>query len=264
MFTGILRAQHTVPFNLNSPENIWTLDKSLDEISGLTWVGNDSLAAVQDEKGMVYLINASSGEIIKKMKFAPPGDYEGIEYVNGRMFVISSGGCLYQLLLDHPQALSYKTPFDWRNNLEGLAYDPVNDRLLIACKDFNAIRYNQGLHGKAIYAYDYQSHTTSREPILQISVEEIEKFVTLENKFKPSAIAVDPVSGNYYILASYGKLLVVCKPNGPVIAVEKLKKKLFRQPEGICFTPRGGLFISNEAKGKKATLLFFSRIPINK
>jgi hypothetical protein len=38
-------------------------------------------------------------------------------------------------------------------------------------------------------------------------------------------------------------------------------KKLFRQPEGICFKPNGDLFISNEGDGGKAKILKFKYRP---
>ena len=76
--------------------------------------------------------------------------------------------------------------------------------------------------------------------------------------FQPSAIAIHPISKNLYVVGSVGKILVVLSPKGDIQAIVKLKRKIFRQPEGICFAPDGTMFISNEGRGKKANILKYS------
>jgi uncharacterized protein YjiK len=39
--------------------------------------------------------------------------------------------------------------------------------------------------------------------------------------------------------------------------VQKLDKELLPQPEGICFSPDGIMFISSEGKGGKGRILVF-------
>jgi len=77
--------------------------------------------------------------------------------------------------------------------------------------------------------------------------------------FQPSGIAVHPVSNEYYIVASVGKLLIVLGRDFEILSITKLDKRFFKQPEGICFDESGTLFISNEGKGSKATILKFSK-----
>ena len=66
-------------------------------------------------------------------------------------------------------------------------------------------------------------------------------------RFKPSAAGLNPVTNELYILASVNKLLVVADRKGNVKEVYNLDPKIFKQPEGITFTPTGDLLISNEA-----------------
>ena len=40
--------------------------------------------------------------------------------------------------------------------------------------------------------------------------------------------------------------------------VKELDEKLFRQPEGICFSPEGDMYISNEGQGGKGYILKFN------
>jgi sugar lactone lactonase YvrE len=47
--------------------------------------------------------------------------------------------------------------------------------------------------------------------------------------------------------------------------LKNLKNSIFRQPEGICFSPDGEiLFISNEGKNKKGNILVFNKVDKNK
>ena len=45
---------------------------------------------------------------------------------------------------------------------------------------------------------------------------------------------------------------------GKVQDVKELDPKLFRQPEGICFSPIGDMYISNEGQGGKGYILKFN------
>jgi hypothetical protein len=52
-----------------------------------------------------------------------------------------------------------------------------------------------------------------------------------------------------YIISSVNKLLVVADRKGGVKKVYPIDPGLFKQPEGISFTPSGSIIISNEAAG---------------
>jgi uncharacterized protein YjiK len=41
------------------------------------------------------------------------------------------------------------------------------------------------------------------------------------------------------------------------MAMIKLNPKIFRQPEGICFSPDGTMYIASEGDGMEGTLLKF-------
>ena len=59
------------------------------------------------------------------------------------------------------------------------------------------------------------------------------------------------------MISSVGKLLVVLDRDGYILGVHALDPNLFRQPEGICFSPEGDLYISNEGRGGKGYVLKF-------
>lgn len=77
----------------------------------------------------------------------------------------------------------------------------------------------------------------------------------------PSGIAVHPVTGEFYIISAVGNILMVVNRNNEIVHLEKLIPKLYKQPEGICFSPDGKtLYISNEGKQKQANILIFNSI----
>ena len=55
--------------------------------------------------------------------------------------------------------------------------------------------------------------------------------------------------------------MIIIDRKGNVLDVQDLRNNIFRQPEGICFSPSGDLFISNEGNGGKATILRFKLQP---
>ncbi|MBK7408618.1 MAG: SdiA-regulated domain-containing protein [Saprospirales bacterium] len=80
--------------------------------------------------------------------------------------------------------------------------------------------------------------------------------------FAPSALAIHPLTGHLYLLSSVGKLLVVLdRETGAIIYVQKLKKSVHPQPEGICFDPDGTMYISNEGKDGNGLIHKFAYLP---
>ena len=238
-----------IPFNVDKPEIKVELSKELKEISGLTWY-NGQLAAVQDEAGILYLINSNTGAIEEKVKFSLPGDFEGIEAVGNTFYVITSGGTLFSFHKNNPNQLTrIETKLSWKNDTEGLAYDAKNNQLLIACKANGSVGDYQ-TKKKVIYALNLTDNRLSKTPIATIKKSDLEKYAKVD-KFKPSAVAIDPITQDIYILAAAGQLLVVLNDEYKVKAVKKLSHKTYGQPEGICFSPAGDLYISNERGDNK-------------
>src|SRR5690554_5062322 len=56
----------------------WKMPDQLHEISGITWIGEDRFACVQDEEGILFIYNIAKEEIEETVNFSMAGDYEGI------------------------------------------------------------------------------------------------------------------------------------------------------------------------------------------
>ena len=267
-------------YDIKNPDRKVNLPSELVEISALAYnVADQTLLAVNDEKGRVYNLNAKDGSIIKKIKFAGAGDYEGVEMTGNTIYVLKANGRILPIdTQSWKTGAAYKTPLTTSNDVEGLGYDPLQNALILACKGAGALKKKSKLKNtKAFYAFDLAEKKLVEKPKFVITDKALEKFLDqkekaldglskkakkkLENRitsFSPSAIAKHPKSGHYYILSSVGKLLVVCNEKGGILSVQFLDKKQFIQPEGICFSPDGTMYISNEGKSLVANFLVFS------
>jgi len=264
-------------YKVNQPSRTFEMPEDLKEISGLT-VSPDGnyLYAVSDEFGLIHLINKKTGERERQIRFNTDGDYEGIEVVDNKVFLVKSTGTLYEVNdLQGDSTTSKKTKFLLKkeNNIEGLAYDPHNHRLLFACKGKHCFKENEceSKHEcqskKAIYSLSLKDNEFVHEPAFEITLkatieflknnkseEELKKwkrYVAAESEkfaFNPSAIAIHPLTSNTYILSSKGKTFMVLNSEGKIIQMEKLNKKIHTQPEGIAFDKNGLMYISNEGK----------------
>ena len=265
------------PYAFNSPDTLFRLPNRLREISGLTVLDEQTLGAIQDEKGKLYLLNLHTGEIEDDPRFDKDGDYEGLARVGDRVFILRSNGTLYEITnwrANKLETTKHKTSLSAKHDTEGLVYDAANARLLIACKEFAG----KGLKKqKAIYAFDLETETLLDEPVFTIDTRAftdqtdagglndairraVEPAADLSG-FKPSALGLHPITGELYVLSSVRKALVVLNPAGEMVEVWVLPEKRFRQPEGLAFLPNGDLFVASEGSGKKATLMRFNYRP---
>ena len=257
-------------YNLDEAFHTSKLPRELREISGLSFDEESSaLVAVNDEQPYLYFLNQVDGQIIDRFKFGKPGDYEGVEIVGDVAYILKSNGTLHSFNLKSLSSLEpIKTPLTLNNDVEGLGYDLLTGKLLLACKGSPTYKGHEvDKKSKAIYTWDIKTEVLVPSLSFVLSDLQLLSFIkediVMDHKkraksFAPSAIAVHPTDGNYYMLSSVGKLLVVCNPQGAVLAVKFLNKKVFKQPEGICFAPQGTMFISNEGRSESATILSFT------
>lgn len=279
-------AQKTPPMNTpqydnydwEKPDFTWTLDSVLNEISGLSIVpGGQYLAAVQDEIGDIFLLDKQNGRIAHQINFWKDGDYEGIEYVGDKVYVIKKTGTLYEVSnagTPEQSTAKYTSILTAENDVEGLGYHPRRHQLLVACKALPGGDLAQA-HHKAIYAFDLNKRAFLPEPSLVLTREKVEQYVRTypadspnyekisslfaddaeDFNVSPTAIAVHPSTGHWYMVSAKSRLLFVLNDAGDVLHIAKLPKALHRQPEGLCFDEAGTLYISNEAKKDNPPLI---------
>ena len=274
---------YNFPYDLSEPDEKWELPKSLVEISGLSVVDENRLACIQDEKGNIYIFNIQSGEVEQKIDFGDDGDYEGIEIIGNNAWILKSNGTLYEVMnyldVGNPTSHRYPTELSKKNDAEGLAYDPVLNSLLIACKGHPFLDKKEGKEFKALYSFNLKTKKLNLKPVLLIEMDTIKYYKNYNTmtylgiellayfddskgdlSFQPSGMAIHPLSGNFYVMGSVGNLMMVFSRQGNLLAMIKLRSKYHPQPEGMCFTADGTLYISNEGDEKKATILKFEQL----
>jgi uncharacterized protein YjiK len=241
----------SLPYDFENPSEKFILPKSLKEISGLSFYKNNQLACVNDEQGKVFMYDFVKKEIVDKIPFGKDGDYEGIEVVGDEVFILKSNGKLKSFKIGVP----FEREIDCSDpdvlEYEGLAYDPKTKNLLLAAKE----RVKDKDDKKMIYAYDFERKVLFKN--IAIPEEQIKDEVS-GKKFNPSGIAISPTTGQVFIIASDGKKLLVLSKDGQKEALISLNSKTFVQPEGICFTPNGDLFIASEGKDSDGYILKFT------
>ena len=241
------------------------LPATLREVSGVTSVDSHTLACVQDEDGVLYLVDVERGAVVGARPFGPPGDYEGLARVGDDFYALRSEGALLRLVpagerlrvaAQHALSLPEK-------ELEGLCHDPTRGLLLVAPKTAPKDAKRQ----RRIYGWDLTKRELLPEPVLELSLdrlalEAVELGLELPHKKGSprlkahfSEVAVDPTSGALLLLCGREQLLLVVSRAGELLAARRFSDELLLQPEGLTFLGPDRLVISSEADMRTPALL---------
>lgn len=251
-------------YDLKSPDRTWKLPKQLLEVSGNTWIDEDHLILIEDIHPNLYLfkINDKDATLEKTIPFQKNEkdkfDIEDVTIVNNTVYALWSHGVLFKInnWNEKPVVEKMNTSLKKENNTEGLCYDPVTKNLLIACKGESGIDQIKK-SSKAVYQFDPETKKLLKKPFLIINKDDFEKLAKDKISFNPSAIAVHPVTHDIYLLSTLdNKCMAVYNRDGKLISFQAIDKDLMPQPEGICFSPDGKLYISSEGKKGDSGNLF--------
>lgn len=236
----------------------WELPEILEEVSAIAWIGENRIACVQDEDGIIFVYNLKTSKLEEKISFGEGGDYEGIAIMEDDAYVLRSDGVIFEVpnfAGGDPSATEYVTNVNQLPgiNIEGFCADPANNRLLLAVKERKDLK-----NRKEIYAFDLSEKNTLQDPLLIIDLadpilEEVNK--KLKEKFSPGEIGINPETGEFYILDGTDPKILITKQDGTSKELIMLNIKDFGNPEGLTFSPEGDLYISNEAENGPANIL---------
>ena len=262
-----------IGYDLNNPVETIILPPVLHEISGITLIDSTSVACIQDENGIVFIYDLERKEIRKYFTFHGNGDYEDITYANEKIYVLRSDAVLFEINDFNDSDITEeiklkKIPHD---EFEGLCYDRLNRRLLIAPKD-KADKDAEVETKRGIYGFNLTRKHLIEKPVMNFKLSSIKKFASEDKnfnkendgkpdiKFEPSAIGIHPVSGDLFVLSAEDQLMFVFDMKGNIKNIFKLDPYLFNMPEGITFFENGDMLISNEGDNLRPTLLRFSYV----
>lgn len=229
----------------------WELPSELREVSGISWIGENKIAAVQDEDGIIFIYDLDKKKVVKEIEFGGAGDYEGLAIEGEDAYVLESDGTItiiekYQD--SDKKTTSYKTKFSEKNNMESLELDLENHQLLIIPKDCDIDSDDR----KGVYAFSLEDYKLVDNPVLQLDMDDEVLKHFREKKvyknFRPSDIAIHPQTKEMYMLEGAKPKLLILDENGTAKKGYRLDKNIFPQPEGITFGKDGSLYISSEGK----------------
>ena len=254
-------------YDLTHPKKKLGLPPELLEISGNSWVDKDHLLVIEDLRPNLYLVKLgdTSATVEKKVQFkedilGKKFDVEDVTMVNNIPYALWSHGSIYKISnwQSKPQVQEIQTFLSKDNNTEGICYDPVTHNLLVACKNESDVS-DEKKSTRAIYQFDLKADTLQQTPFMLIHKKDFKEVTSEKVEFFPSAIAVHPITHDIYILSTKDtKCMAVYTHEGKFKAFELIDKELMPQPEGICFSPDGLLYISTEGKeGGRGYILEF-------
>jgi uncharacterized protein YjiK len=242
-------------YDLNQPRKI-LLSEKLNEISGIRYdSASKQLVAVNDEDGKLYRLTMEGKLVEKGFKFTKKGDFEELDSDGSYWYAVKSNGDVYRIRNAFTDSV-VTTVFPFKETgveFETICYDRSKQKLFILTKT-----PKQLLDGKvAAYVLDAATGNFSFAPEYSPDSAALTQVSGNPKLFcKPTSAAFHPLTGELFVVSVNDRMLAVIN-NGVTKQYYKLDKKIFRQPEGICFAPNGDLMISNEAGDGIANVLLF-------
>jgi uncharacterized protein YjiK len=228
---------------------IINLPDGLAEISGIVYYPKDtSVFAIEDEDGLFYKIYLTKNGLIKKWRFDKKHDFEDVVLQDSTFYVLISNGDIESLkFTTNDSILTSTSQFPdaskKSNEFESLYYDDSLKHFILFCKNCET----DGKNSVSAWGYNLQTNAYNPE-VYSLNVEPIAKKLGVDKiKIKPSATAINLITKELYILASIDHLLIVTDLQGHFKEVYQLNPSIYKQAEGIAFTPSGDLIISNES-----------------
>ncbi|MEO7265608.1 MAG: hypothetical protein ABIW38_11875, partial [Ferruginibacter sp.] len=231
-----------------SHPKVLELPTELDEISGIAYYPKDtSVFAIIDEDGVLFKIPLKNPHAFRQWKFDKKRDFEDIVLVDSTFYVLVSNGDIETINFRNDSLQAIKTNFsDEKKNVtefETLYKLPDSNLLVMMCKSCD--QDDKKSISRISYTYNKDSLGTYNMYKV-LNVQSVLEKLGVDKHLKPSAGAINPVNGDFYLVSSIQKLIAIFAPDGTFKELYKLDPVLYKQPEGIAFTPEGDLIISNE------------------
>ncbi|MBN7812784.1 SdiA-regulated domain-containing protein [Algoriphagus sp. H41] len=240
------------------------LSEDLEEVSGLAW-HRDELLAIEDESSIIYRLDPETGKIRKKKKFEKNKDIEDLLVRGDTAWVLRSNGNLYRVVdfrEKDSQTVIYPFPRREKRDLEAILANPNEPFIWLFCK---VCEWDEDPSRSSFFRFHLETMQFDSLPAGKIERSQLSTLMPQQEleelKIQPSAAAIHPLTGEYFLLSSTGKWLMTLDGQMKPSSVHTLDPSLFKQPEGITFAPDGTLYISNEARDGRANILIFSYRP---
>ena len=171
----------------------------------------DNVYAEQDEEGKLFHFKLGS-EDVTETKFGKKGDYEDVQLFGDQVVMLRSDGTLFVFPFSEANSEKTKNVKEYDDLLangefEGLYADNKAKKLYVLCK-----HCNENLHKTSTGYLIEMDADGALKPAgnFTINVEDIsQKSGEKKVDFKPSALAKNEQTGEWFILSSVNKMLVI-------------------------------------------------------
>jgi len=247
------------------PSQRLELPPELAEISGIAYTTDGRLLAHGDEQAVIYQIDMARGPV-KRFGIGGAGgpilgDFEDIQVVGDRIFLVTSDG---EIIEGREGADGATAPPVRRSRglggtceVEGMSWDEASGTMLLLCKQAKGKPWKDQV---VILAASPETGEFDPEPRLLIPQAELQR-VTGGKGFFGSAITRHPRTGNYLMVAGPQQAYAEIDSTGKVLGGGKLPAERHSQPEGLAIAPDLTLLISDEAAKGKATITGYAYRP---
>jgi len=251
------RLARTDGIPVDQPIARWLLPPSMAEISGLALDSAGRLFGHDDDRGRVFEIDFRGGGVRREFRVAPVADFEGLTAVGDQFYMITSNGKVYSFREgDHNRVVEtavHDLQLGRECEFEGITWDARDSSLVLPCKNVGDARDNRLVMYRWWPGRRGQASLSRTTTALAATMEEHEW-----REFEPTDITVDPVTGNFVLLAGRQQAIMEVSPSGDIVNVTALPGD-FAQAEGIAITRDGLLIIASEGVNGPAVVAVFRR-----
>ena len=254
----LVKANYLSQYNFEKPDVTIELPKELKEISGISFLNDSVIAVISDGKPYLYFYNIYQQEIINKIEVASGSDFEDVTVCGDTAFILQSNGKLWvianynKIPVITSVILPLKAPFE----LEGLCHNYTKDTLFIAAKYWHEEEIFT-INELPVWAFSTKQMRLIEKPLFYIStaIASGEK----NHLFHTSGFMLVGSPTCWIFISTNKKYITQLDYGGIKDSIISLESDEFTQPEGIDMNSVGTIYISNEGKDDKATLLQFNR-----
>lgn len=256
-------------YDLSKPQK-YSMPDILQEISGIAFNkgDNSTVYAQQDEDGKLFKLPLGTKDETKT-KFAEKGDYEDVAIINNWAILLKSNGDLFSFPLSETNkeetTMVKESPgLVPKGEYEGMFADETTGQVYLLCKSCKQDKNSKLTSG---YILTFQNDGTFKSKgTFNVDASQMDNLTgKKKGTFHPSALALNPLTKEWYIVSSINKALVILDAKWQVKKVYHLSSNTFNQPEGIAFDKHGNLYISNEgSETQVGNILRFDYKSVNK
>jgi len=247
-------------YALDAPSVQWNLPKRLREISGLAATEDGRVFGHDDERAVIYELDYHAGRIIKAFSLGDGvrDDFEGIAIAGADFYLMTSNGRIYRTREgadgERVAFTAVETDLGRRCELEGLAWDPEEEVLLLPCKLARAPE----LQGRvAVFAWSPTLSQIVPNAGFEVAERDLASRIG-DSHFNPSSIERTS-DGHLLLLAGRQHAVAELNRDGSIVAVVELAKTYHRQPEGLTLSPDDDLIVADEGEEGRARIAVYRR-----